>query len=86
MGFVTVILFFLKTYQARVSLIAALFSVGFAAKINPAASNVSADATVGSSMMATSAITLAQMIVVRFIFPPGLTDCGQSAPASARDL
>src|SRR5215213_3954667 len=52
----------------------------------PAASNVSADATVGSSMMATSAITLAQMIVVRFIFPPGLTDCGQSVPADARNL
>ncbi len=52
----------------------------------PVASNESAEATAGSSMMATSAITLAQRIVVRFIFPPGLTDCGESAPANARDL
>src|SRR5829696_5682458 len=52
----------------------------------PVASNESADATVGSSMVATSAITLAQMIVVRFIFPPGLTDCGECPSAWPYDL
>ncbi|HZV73333.1 MAG TPA: hypothetical protein VFF79_06425 [Conexibacter sp.] len=51
-----------------------------------AASNVSAEAKVGNSNKATSAMALAQMIVVRFIFPPGLTDCGQSATANVRDL